>query len=45
MSTNKNPALPNEEGVMSEVELDLMLDTLKWSWQPPLQQDVLLQPQ
>ena len=29
MSAHKIPALPNWEGVMSEVELDLMLDALR----------------
>ena len=37
----KNPALPNPEGVMSEVELDLMLDAVRMAMAAAPQQDVL----
>ena len=40
MSAHKNPALPNGEGLMSEVELDLMLDALRMVMAAE-QQDVL----
>ena len=41
MSAHKNPALPRE-GVMGEVELDLMLDALRMVMAAaPQQQDVL----
>jgi hypothetical protein len=41
MSTHKNPALLNGESVMSEVELDLMLDALRMVMAAAPQQDVL----
>jgi hypothetical protein len=41
MNAYKNPALPNGEGVMSEVELDLMLDALRVVMAAAEQQDVL----
>ena len=41
MSAHKIPALPNWEGVMSEVELDLMLDALRTVMAAAPQQDVL----
>jgi len=41
MSAHKIPALPNWEGVMSEVELDLMLDALRMVMAAAPQHDVL----
>jgi hypothetical protein len=41
MTAHKNPALPNREGLMSEVELDLMLDALRMVMAAAEQQDVL----
>jgi hypothetical protein len=41
VSTHKNLTLPNQEGVMSEVELDLMLDALRMVMAAAPQQDVL----
>ena len=41
MSAHEYPALPNREGVMSEVELDLMLDALRMVMAAVPQQDVL----
>jgi hypothetical protein len=37
----KNPALPNREGVISEVELDLMLDAVRMAMAAAPQKDVL----
>jgi hypothetical protein len=40
----KNPALPNSESVMSEVELDLLLDAMKAAIAPAPRKDLLAHP-
>jgi hypothetical protein len=40
----KNPALPDSESVMSEVELDLLLDAVRTAISPAPQEDILTRP-